>query len=197
MTIKNEEICMISFAVVLIYIMYKIRKNKLTIVEASDNGMKLMVYNDKDKRKSADLLAEIIKRMFMLRNTLINEKNKYPEYKQYIELLEENLTEERTKIYENDPNSDLTSFSVNKGEELAFCLKSKRNGQIHEVNLLIYVALHEMAHIACPEIGHGDLFKKIFRFLTLKAIDMGIYQKVDYNQSPVEYCGMVLSSSIV
>jgi predicted metal-dependent hydrolase len=197
MTIKNEEICMISFAVVLIYIMYKIRKNKLTIVEASDNGMKLMVYNDKDKRKSADLLAEIIKRMFMLRNTLINEKNKYPEYKQYIELLEENLTEERTKIYENDPNSDLTSFSVNKGEELAFCLKSKRNGQIHEANLLIYVALHEMAHIACPEIGHGDLFKKIFRFLTLKAIDMGIYQKVDYNQSPVEYCGMVLSSSIV
>jgi len=197
MTVKNEEICMISFVVVLIYIMYKIRKNKLTIVEASDNGMKLMVYNDKDKRKSADLLAEIIKRMFMLRNTLINEKNKYPEYKQYIELLEENLTEERTKIYENDPNSDLTSFSVNKGEELAFCLKSKRNGQIHEVNLLIYVALHEMAHIACPEIGHGDLFKKIFRFLTLKAIDMGIYQKVDYNQSPVEYCGMVLSSSIV
>ena len=197
MTVKNEEICMISFVVVLIYIMYKIRKNKLTIVEASDNGMKLMVYNDKDKRKSADLLAEIIKRMFMLRNTLINEKNKYPEYKQYIELLEENLTEERTKIYENDPNSDLTSFSVNKGEELAFCLKSKRNGQIHEVNLLIYVALHEMAHIACPEIGHGDLFKKIFRFLTLKAIDMGIYQKVDYNQSPVEYCGMVLSSLIV
>jgi hypothetical protein len=197
MTVNNEEICMISFAVVLIYVMYKIRKNKLTIVEASDNGMKLMVYNDKDKRKSADLLAEIIKRMFMLRNTLINEKNKYPEYKQYIELLEENLTEERTKIYENDPNSDLTSFSVNKGEELAFCLKSKRDGQIHEVNLLIYVALHEMAHIACPEIGHGDLFKKVFRFLTLRAIDMGIYQKVDYNQNPVEYCGMVLSSSIV
>jgi predicted metal-dependent hydrolase len=197
MIVKNEEICMISFVVVLIYVMYRIRKNKLTIVEASDNGMKLMVYNDKNKRKSADILAEIIKRMFILRHTLIKEKDNYPEYKQYIELLEENLTEDRTKIYENDPNSDLTSFSVNKGEELAFCLKSKRTGEMHEINLLIYVALHEMAHIACPEIGHGDLFKKIFKFLTLKAMEIGVYQKMDYNQSPVEYCGMVLSSSIV
>jgi len=197
MIVKNEEICMISFVVVLIYVMYRIRKNKLTIVEASDNGMKLMVYNDKNKRKAADILAEIIKRMFILRHTLIKEKDNYPEYKQYIELLEENLTEDRTKIYENDPNSDLTSFSVNKGEELAFCLKSKRTGEMHEINLLIYVALHEMAHIACPEIGHGDLFKKIFKFLTLKAMEIGVYQKMDYNQSPVEYCGMVLSSSIV
>jgi hypothetical protein len=61
----------------------------------------------------------------------------------------------------------------------------------------MYVALHEMAHIACPEIGHGELFKKIFNFLTLRAIDIGLYTNDDYAQNPVEYCGMVLSSSIV
>ena len=103
----------------------------------------------------------------------------------------------RTKIYENDPTSDLTSFSVNKGEEVAFCLKSKRTGKLHDINLLLYVAIHEMAHMGCPEIGHGDLFKKVFRFLTLKAIDLGLYEKDDYSANPVEYCGMILSSSIV
>jgi predicted metal-dependent hydrolase len=179
------------------YTMYTIRRNRLTVVEASDTGMKLMVYNDKNKRASADLLSEVIKSMFKLRNNLIAEKDKHPEYKQYIELLEENFNDERTKIYENDPSSELTSYSVNKGEELAFCLKSKRTGELHELNLLLYVAIHEMAHMGCPEIGHGELFKKVFRFLTLEAIKMGIYKKDDYAANPVEYCGMILSSSIV
>jgi hypothetical protein len=177
--------------------MYNIRHSKLTVVEEEDTGMKLMVYNDKNKRASAGLLEQIIKRMFKFRNQLIKDKEKYEEYEEYIELLESNLTEDRTKIYENDPNSDLTSYSVNKGEELAFCLKSKRTGNLHNINLLMYVCLHEMAHIACPEIGHGDLFKKIFRFLTLRAIDYNLYEKDDYNSNPVEYCGMILSSSIV
>ena len=54
-----------------------------------------------------------------------------------------------------------------------------------------------MAHIACPEIGHGELFKNIFNFLTLRAIDIKLYVNDDYAKNPVEYCGMVLSSSIV
>jgi hypothetical protein len=54
-----------------------------------------------------------------------------------------------------------------------------------------------MAHMACPEIGHGELFKKVFKFLTLRAIEMGLYEKEDYSATPVEYCGMILSSSIV
>ena len=179
------------------YSMYSIRRQRLTVVESSDTGMKLMVYNDKNKKASAELLSEIITKMFKLRNNLITNKEKYPEYKEYIELLEENFSNERTKIYENDPNSDLTSFSVNKGEEVAFCLKSKRTGKMHEINLLLYVAIHEMAHMACPEIGHGDLLKKVFKFLTLEAIKIGIYNKDDYAENPVEYCGMILSSSIV
>ena len=61
----------------------------------------------------------------------------------------------------------------------------------------MYVAIHEMAHMACPEIGHGELFKDIFRFLTLEAIDLKLYKKTDYQNNPVEYCGMLLSSSIV
>jgi hypothetical protein len=194
---SNQEIIIFCGIIVLTYTMYTIRKSKLTVVEEEDTGMKLMVYNDKNKKASAGLLSDIIIRMFKLRNNLIKDKEKYPEYKKYIELLERNFNESRTQIYENDPTSDLTSFSVNKGEEVAFCLKSKKTGDLHEINLLIYVAIHEMAHMACPEIGHGDLFKKIFKFLTLRSIEMKLYEKEDYNQNPVEYCGMILSSSIV
>ena len=194
---ENECIIIICFIVVLGFAMFKIRQNKLTIIEHEDTGLKLMVVNDKNKKPSADLLSEVIIKMFKLRNGLLKDKNNYPEMKEYIELLGSNFNEERTKIYENDPSSELTSFSVNKGEEVAFCLKSKKSGELHKLNLLLYVAIHEMAHMGCPEIGHGELFKKVFRFLTLRAIDMGIYEKEDYNANPVEYCGMILSSSIV
>ena len=61
----------------------------------------------------------------------------------------------------------------------------------------MYVAIHEMAHIACPEIGHGELFKKIFRKLAEEAINIGIYKKVNFSEVPTEYCGMILSSSII
>ena len=128
MLVNNQEMYILGGTVILIYIMYCIRKSKLTIVEASNTGMKVQVYNGKNKLQSADLLSEIIQRMFKLRNYLIENKDKYPDHKEYIILLEKNLNEDRTQIYENDPNSDLTSFSVNKGEEVAFCLKSKKTG---------------------------------------------------------------------
>jgi len=195
--LDQETIYILTFIIVLSYSMYCIRKSKLTVVENVDTGMKFKVYNDKNKNASAELLSEIVVRLFKLRNELIKEKDKYPEYKKYIELMADNFNENRTQIYENDPTSELTSFSVNKGEEMGFCLKSKKNGSLHEINLLVYVAIHELAHTACPEIGHGELFKKIFKFLTLKAMEMKLYIEEDYSANPVEYCGMILSSSIV
>jgi predicted metal-dependent hydrolase len=196
MEIKINESILISIIIIFIYILYLIRRNRLTLVEANNN-VKFMVYNDRNKVESANLLAELVDKMYKLRNYLIKNKNKFDEYKQYIELLEQNFNPERTSVYENAPDTELTSYSVNKGEELAFCLKSKKTGKFHDINLLMYVAIHEMAHMACPEIGHGELFKKIFRFLTLEAININLYKKVDYQENPLEYCGMILSSSIV
>jgi len=195
MEIKINESILISIIIIFLYILYIIKKNRLTLVET--NNSKFMVYNDENKIESAKLLATLVDRMYKLRNYLINNKKKYEEYEEYINLLETNLNTERTTIYENIPDSNLTSYTINKGEELGFCLKSKITGKFHDINLLMYVAIHEMAHIACPEIGHDELFKNIFMFLTIEAINMGLYKKTDYESNNVEYCGMILSSSIV
>lgn len=196
MEIKINESILLSIIIIFIYILYLIKKDRLTLVEANNN-VQFMVYNDGNKIQSANLLAALVDRMYELRNILISNKNNYKEYKLNIDLLEKNFNKERTSIYENAPNTDLTSYSVNKGEELAFCLKSKKTGNFHDINLLMYVAIHEMAHMACPEVGHGELFKDIFRFLTLEAINSKLYKKINYQNNPVEYCGMILSSSIV
>jgi predicted metal-dependent hydrolase len=189
----NESL-LIAILLIIIYIFLFINKRNVIYVE-SHSGYKFLIYKDSQKREKTILLSNIVDNMFKLRNHLINDTNS--EYAEYWEQLRDNFNENRTLIYETDPSSNLTSYSVNKGEEVSFCLKSKRNEKLHHLNLMMYVAIHEMAHFACPEIGHGPLFKKIFRKMTEEAIKIGIYYKEDYSQNPIEYCGMTLSSSII
>ena len=135
--------------------------------------------------------------MYILRDYLYDNIDNYNEFKEYIIQLKNNFNKERTIIYETDPTSNLTSYSVNKGEELSLCLKDKTTNNLYDLNLLTYVAIHEMSHFACPEIGHGLLFQKIFNKFILIAIDIGLYIKEDYNKNPINYCGLLLNSSIV
>jgi predicted metal-dependent hydrolase len=104
-------------------------------------------------------------------------------------------------IMESSMNSVYTSYCVNKGEQIVFCVRSKmigpKNNRIHDLNLMMYVALHEISHVACPEKNHTPLFKKIFHFICEEAIELGIYKKIDFYNIPHEYCGMTITDSII
>jgi hypothetical protein len=192
-----ETYILISIVVIIFYLMFIYNIGKVSYVESYYDGREYLVQNTSHKQEAAILLSQLTERLFYLRDYLIKNIDNYPDYREYILLLQNNFTRERTQIYEGDGENDLTSYSVNKGEELVFCLKSKERNKLHNINLLMYVAIHEMAHMACPEIGHGNLFKKIFRFLAEEAIKLNLYQMEDYASNPVEYCGMKLTSSIL
>jgi predicted metal-dependent hydrolase len=192
---KNTIIFTITL--VLLYIFIFINKTSLKYVESSLTGVKYLVKNNKDKKKSAELLEMLILRMYKLRNHLVKNIKNYPDMKKYIKLLKKNFTKSRTTIYENSNQSDLTSYSVNKGEEIVFCLKSRKTNKNHEIDLLMYVAVHELGHLACPEIGHTPLFNRIFKFLLEEAIKLDLYKVTKYSETPTEYCGMVITSNIL
>lgn len=191
-----KETFIICMLVIFIYIFLTMNSNKFVLIEAND-GQKVRVNDEIDQQGSANLLAEIIVRIYKLRNYLKNNKDKYTNQIDCIDLLEKNLNENRTQIYENSTSSDYTSYSVNKGEEIVFCLRSKKTNKLHDINLMMYVAIHEMAHIGCFEIGHTKLFKDIFAFYLKIAIELDIYKYDNYDENPVEYCGMILSSTII
>jgi len=193
-----KETILIFIILVIIYIFYYINRMNYVSIE-SNSGTTYMVYNDELNKDKANLLSSVVINMCSLKNYLVKNKDSEDliEYKDYIEQLNKNFNEYRTKIYETNPNSNLTSYSVNKGEELSICLKSKNTGKLHDINLLMYVVIHEMAHFACPEIGHGDLFQKIFKKFLEVSIKINIYKLEDYSDKPVEYCGMILSSNII
>tara|TARA_Y100000589_G_C27176853_1_gene639112 strand:- start:1730 stop:2320 length:591 start_codon:yes stop_codon:yes gene_type:complete len=192
----NESL-LISILIILIYIFFF--KNDVELMKVEVNGCTALVRKTSDSEQSAKLLCELIRRMYLLRDYLVENVNNplFSEFKQYILLLEKNFNRKKTVIYENHLNSNLTSYNVNKGEELVFCLRCKKTKNLHHINLLVYVAVHEMAHSGCPEIGHTPLFNKIFNFFLREAVNIKIYKYENYATNPVWYCGMKLNTNIL
>ena len=153
-----------------------------------------LVRNLYDKEIAAQTLLDIKNNLISIINKINNEKD-INEYHDYTKKIEKRL--KTVKIRESSPNSSYTSYTINKGEEMVFCIRSKNDNSIHDMNELLYVAIHEMAHIGCPEIGHTELFKKINIFLLSKAILYNIYNYKNYNINNIEYCGMNITSNIL
>jgi len=100
------------------------------------------------------------------------------------------------KIMETLPTSEFTAYSENKGEKLAFCLNIQKGGDdLIDLNTSTYVAIHELAHIATKSIGHTPEFWDNFKFLLTQAKNVGVYNPVDYKNSPQQYCGMTISDN--
>lgn len=194
MTVIGFIIIIIFFLIITIF--YKTTSKEVKYVKSDIDNKEYMVRDQNDKQKAANMLARIKTNMVKLSDYVYENRDKYEDNKQHIEQLYEKI--QGVIINESTDDSLYTSYSVNKGEQIVFCLRSKHNkNKLHDINLLMYVCIHEMAHVACPEYGHTTLFKKIFAFLTYVSIELGIYKKIDFNEDPVEYCGLIISESII
>jgi len=76
------------------------------------------------------------------------------------------------------------SYTINK-KTVYLCLEDQ-NGNYYNLNILVYVLLHEISHVLCKSIGHNEEFQSIFDKLLSKAEEKGYYdpsQKI-----PNDYC---------
>ena len=181
----------IIFIIVFIIYKYKYANDNLVYEKSTVDNEYYWVRNERDKSAGANILALIKQNMIKLINYLNNNSTKFPDYAKYIT----NLVKRTKVIYimETPNDENYTSYTVNKGEKIVFCIREKLFNSIHNVNTIMYVVLHEMAHIACPEIGHTELFGKIFKFLLIQSSEIKIYIITDYSKNPVNYCGMTIN----
>lgn len=151
--------------------------------------------------KSANTLAEINKRVekliAFLEKTYLGDANK----NYFIKKLRENYNS--YMISEAAVNPQFTTYTVDK-QDMHICLRTRDQYEnIYDIDLLMYVVLHELAHLCnynkygSPIIGHGFEFKFIFKFLVEEAIKIGVYKFSDYKRNPQEYCGIKIESSII
>lgn len=99
---------------------------------------------------------------------------------------------------ENDMGSKDTSYSENKGQKIIVCLRDKTKSPdfpIIQENTVMFVMLHEMAHLMTETIGHTQEFWTNFKRLLHDAVQIGIYQPVNYAHQPTPYCGMTITDS--
>ena len=94
-----------------------------------------------------------------------------------------------SNISENISFGNGTSYSLNKGEKIVLCLRQKDNSFVDD-NTMLYVIIHELAHIITESVGHTDEFWDNYKFLLDEAEDYGIYNSIDYSVENQEYCGM-------
>ena len=180
------------------------------IYELSDiDNFRYMVRNQKDKKNAANMLASIKKNIYAITEYMnkkiedekTSKQERYIEFKPYVLQLKTKI--KNVVLKESAANTVYTSYTVNKGEQIIFCIRSKsitnilESNNIHDINLIMYVALHEISHVACPEYHHTPLFKKIFKFICEEAIELGIYKKIEFDISPQEYCGMKINDSVI
>jgi hypothetical protein len=139
---------------------------------------------DEYKRQKADLLENInnvIKRMIIL---LKQSKHKDdPDVKKLFTnwsgFIEELHQYERRSIF---------AYNVNKGESISLCLENKNDETLNDINALLHVVLHELAHVMTEDYKHDKHFWDNFEFLRRFANENGLYVMKDYGKNPVSFC---------
>lgn len=101
-----------------------------------------------------------------------------------------------TKIEEAPWEHGTSSYTLNKGELIAFCVRNKEEPEeFHDYNTLLFVVIHELAHVASVSKGHNQEFMDNFRWLLKHARASGLYQPVDYSKRPMTYCGVRVTNN--
>ena len=163
---------------------------KLKCIISGVDGNKYCVRNRLKLEEASDLLA-----------TVTNKAHKFVK-----ELGEKHPDDERVKrltkgfdpkkIQETLPTSELTAYSENKGEKLAFCLaRTKHSEHLIDEGTLTFVYTHELAHIATKSVGHKKEFWDNFKFLLEQAKETGFHSPIDYKKAPQTYCGITITDN--
>lgn len=144
------------------------------------------VYDVDNKQQSIYLINKVKSR---LKTLVAHCKKKYPTDPRTTRLLRrfDPSSIQETGIYEN-----ATSYTVNKGSSMHLCLRQKKTLRHHDINIITFVAVHELAHIASSGWGHGSEFQKNFKFLLKQAVECNIYTPVDYSTSHQPFCGLTV-----
>eukprot|EP00798_Chlamydomonas_sp_ICE-L_P030008 gene30008-biopygen11769 len=164
--------------------------SEVVFVSSDVDGREYLMRRLPDRQNAANLMARINSNLNKLVQHLVA---KYPK-NLVVRQLYDNYNPDA--LSEGGAELGYTSYSVNKGEKIVLCLR-QRDHELVEENILMYVAIHELGHLATDEVGHTPKFWSNFKWILGEAMSIGLYTKVDFDNEPQKYCGINITSSIV
>ena len=193
-----NSVLFILIMVVMIYVVFKFNdytetKELMTITSPID-GKEYHVRNKPDGKDACILLSTVRKNLITLVDNL---KKRYPNDPR-VKNLSDRFNADM-EIRENIPKGKVTSYTLNKGEKMVFCLRQRdRNDTLLDLNTIMFVALHEISHIATESVdtdNHSQEFWDNMEFIVKEAIKDGLYTYQDYSKHPQDYCGTQISDT--
>jgi hypothetical protein len=180
------ELTLFILSLILVYLLIKTNGYYQEIDYVSVGDSEFLVRDLPDKQQAAELLKEIdFKILKLIQHMCINKhplglhlKNKY----------------KSDSLSEGTLDHKYTTYTVNKGEKIVFCLRNRGSEKLHKLNMMMFVAIHELAHIACKSEGHTPEFKTIFTQLLMIATKIGIYTNERFSSGPQTYCGTLIDN---
>jgi predicted metal-dependent hydrolase len=164
--------------------------NEVIYVKSSVDNNEYLVRNLHNKDEAANILAKLRMKLEKICEVM---KKKYPTDESVTRMNERFNAD---NITESGKSNQYTSYSVNKGEKIVFCIRQKdEHESLVDENTLSFVSIHELAHIMTKSVGHTPEFWDNFKRLLKEAIEHKLYEKEDYNANPREYCGIKVSDS--
>ena len=143
-----------------------------------------------DKQKAADLLAKLRLRLQTMTDSLAQS---FP-HKPQVQRLLKNFRADPNRFLESTPDAQHTSYSVNKGESVHFCLRQRDGTEaLVSEDVMMFVAIHEMGHMITQSIGHDQDFWNNFGWLLREAEQRNLYKHQDFKSHPVPYCGVSIT----
>ena len=160
-------------------------------VKSNIDGKTYRVRNMADKQEAADLIANVRLRMTKLKLHLESTHPDKPQVKRLVK----NFHTDPSRFLESTPDAEFTSYSVNKGESVHFCLRhrEKNNENLVNLDVMTFVAIHEMGHMITESIGHDEQFWNNFAWLLKEAEKIGVYNYQNFQEHPVAYCGIKIT----
>ena len=192
MDVGFEAITIFILIFIIIYLIYLFYANQLLKIKSSYDNNDYYVQEKDDAIDAANLIAQIREKT----NLIVSHLSKTYPNEERTKYLLKNYNQNAFK--EAIDNPGLTSYSINKGEQIVLCLRQKNKNnkdQLVDLNTMMFVVLHELGHLASYSIGHTNEFWNNFKWILEESINIGIYIKQDFDNKPVEYCGMSITSS--
>jgi hypothetical protein len=192
---NKDDILGYAMIILILIISYKIYSEsdlfQLKCIISDVNGETYCVRERKNITQAADLLAKTSEKM----KELVEYTYKNNPNDERVQRLHKKFNPE--KIVEILPTSEFTAYSENKGRKIAFCLNKKKDNDSNLIdeNTLMFVAIHELAHVSSISIGHTEEFWTNFKFLLGEAKNAGIYMPIDYSKTNQEYCSMNITDN--
>jgi hypothetical protein len=189
MEINTEGLIIIIVTIIGIYYIYNYYANiGLMKVRSKIDEKEYTVQIKDDSLEAANLIAKIREKLVVLMEHL---EKSFSLNDERVRLLKKNFRPDRLKEGVDTPG--YTSYSINKGEQIVLCLRS--NDKLVDLNTMLFVVLHEFAHLSTESIGHTEEFWDNFKWILEESINIGIYTKQEFKVKNIEYCGMTITSS--